>query len=400
MKKKIGFVVQRYGLEVNGGAELECRLYAERLQDEYEVHVLTSKAIDYMTWKDEYTQSEEWINGIWVKRFSVGHPRSKKAFDAINGRFMRGELKAEEEESWIEAQGPYLPELLAYLKEKEAEYAAFLFCTYLYYPTCMGVKVLPHKAITIPTAHDEPFLRMGIFHDVFQSPRAIFYNTAEEKAFIEKRYQNEGIPNEVGGVGIEVPGEISADAFRKKYGLADYMLYVGRIDEGKSCDVLFRYFIEYKKRNKNSMKLVLMGKSVIEVPQNENIVNLGFVSEEDKYNGMAGTQMLVLPSRYESLSMVVLESMALSVPVVVNGGCDVLQGHCRKSNAGLYYTNYFEFEAAVNYLLTHKETRSKMGENGVAYIRENYRWDVIMNKLKRLIRVVEGGSETVREEKQ
>jgi len=85
---------------------------------------------------------------------------------------------------------------------------------------------------------------------------------------------------------------------------------------------------------------------------------------------------------------------------VVNGGCDVLQGHCRKSNAGLYYTNYFEFEAAVNYLLTHKETRSKMGENGVAYIRENYRWDVIMNKLKRLIRVVEGGSETVWEEKQ
>ena len=388
MKRKIAFVVQRYGREVNGGAELECRLYAERLTDEYEVHVLTSKAIDYMTWKDEYPLEEEQINGVMVKRFSVKHPRSKKKFDEINGRFLGGGLASDEEEVWVEEQGPCLPALIAYIKEHEMEYDAFLFCTYLYYPTCMGVKAVTQKAITIPTAHDEPFLRMRIFDDVFQSPKAIFYNTVEEKQFIQKKYRNEAIENEVGGVGIELPAGVEASAFKKKYGLQDYMIYVGRIDEGKSCDVLFQYWKEYKRRNSNSLKLVLMGKSVIEVPKVDTIINLGFVSEEDKYNGMAGAGMLVLPSKFESLSMVVLEAMALSVPVVVNGVCDVLKGHCIKSNGGLYYDNYFEFEASVNYLLTHKDVRMQLGKNGVHYIQENYRWDVITAKLKRLIRYV------------
>lgn len=63
----------------------------------------------------------------------------------------------DEEEQWVEEQGPYLPELINYLKAHEAEYEAFLFCTYLYYPTCMGVKAVAKKAITIPTAHDEAF---------------------------------------------------------------------------------------------------------------------------------------------------------------------------------------------------------------------------------------------------
>ena len=131
-----------------------------------------------------------------------------------------------------------------------------------------------------------------------------------------------------------------------------------------------------------------MGKSVIPIPEDEDIVSLGFVSEEDKYNGMAAAQMLVLPSRFESLSIVVLESLALSVPVVVNGVCEVLHGHCTKSNAGLYYKNYFEFEAAINYLLEHKDVHDAMGVNGVRYVEENYRWDVIINRLDQLIRYV------------
>ena len=58
-KKKIAMVVQRYGLEVNGGAELECRLYAERLTPFYDVTILTTCAVDHYTWADSYKPGEE-----------------------------------------------------------------------------------------------------------------------------------------------------------------------------------------------------------------------------------------------------------------------------------------------------------------------------------------------------
>lgn len=76
MKKKICCVVQRYGMEVNGGAELHCRQISERLTPFYDVEVLTTKAIDYMSWKDEYSEDEEILNSVKVRRFSVAVERN------------------------------------------------------------------------------------------------------------------------------------------------------------------------------------------------------------------------------------------------------------------------------------------------------------------------------------
>ena len=39
MKKRVAFVVQRYGLEVNGGAELLTRGLAERISDIYDTEI-------------------------------------------------------------------------------------------------------------------------------------------------------------------------------------------------------------------------------------------------------------------------------------------------------------------------------------------------------------------------
>ena len=50
--KKIAIVVQRYGLEVNGGAELHARLLAEELNKSNLVEVFTTCALDYDLWED------------------------------------------------------------------------------------------------------------------------------------------------------------------------------------------------------------------------------------------------------------------------------------------------------------------------------------------------------------
>lgn len=393
MKRKICFVVQRYGIEVNGGAELLCRQLAEKMVPLCaSVEVLTTKAIDYISWKDEYKEDVEEINGVIVRRFSVEKPRVRKEFDEINGRFLTYGIAQSEEQEWIEKQGPLTPQLIEYIKKNREVYDVFLFSTYLYYPTVMGVREVAEKSIVMPNAHDEPFLRMKIFDNVFMLPRAFFFNTEEEKKLVHRKYKNSDISWDIGGAGVTLPEQLNPMDFKEKYKLDNYIVYVGRIDEGKKCHVLFDYFMRYKKENDNDLKLVLIGKPVIEIPKQKDIVSLGFVSEQDKFDAIAGAKILVLPSEFESLSIVVLEAMSVKTSVLVNGKCTVLKGHCIKSNGALYYLNYGEFEGCVNYFLSHEKTVEIMKQNAWKYIEENYKWDVITRKLCNLIEGVVDGN--------
>lgn len=72
-------------------------------------------------------------------------------------------------------------------------------------------------------------------------------------------------------------------------------------------------------------------------------------------------------------------------PVLVNGACEVLKGHCVRSNAGLYFTSYTEFVGTLNYLLTHPTQYEAMSENAVKYVEENYRWERIVETICQLI---------------
>lgn len=385
--KKVAFVVQRYGLEVNGGAELQCRLLAEKLTPFYDVEVITTKAIDYVTWKDEYTQDEEMINGVLVRRFSVDAPRNIDKFNQLCATILQCHSPREDEEEWMRKQGPTSTALIEYLRKNKDDYQAFVFCTYLYATTYFGLKEVSEKAVLVPDAHDEVPIYLGIFDDMFKLPQAIFYNSKEEKKFVEHKFHIESIPNNdgLGGIGVEMPDDISAERFREKYGVDDFILYIGRVEEHKGCKELFDYFKEYKKRNGGNLKLLLMGKEVMSVPKDEDIISLGFVSEKDKYDGLAACRFLVLPSQFESLSIVVLEAMKSRKPVLIHENCEVVKGHCIRSNGGLYYQNYYEFEGCTNYLLENRDVCEEMGINGEKYVDENYRWEAIVERLSKLI---------------
>jgi glycosyltransferase involved in cell wall biosynthesis len=389
MKRKIAIINQRYGLEVNGGSELLTREWAERLNTIYDVEVLTTCALEYTTWEDYYPEGLQKVNGISVRRFPVDTIRNQKEFDEIGAKVLgsqKGNVTLEEE--WIDKQGPHCDKLIAYLQEHKDDYDIFLYFTYLYYLTARGLIQVKEKAILVPTAHDEPFIYFKPYRDVFLHPQAIIYITEEERDLVHSIFKNESIPHEVVRTGIELPTQVFSVDFKKKYGLDQYLLYVGRIDEGKNCGELFDYFIQYKKENPSDLKLVLMGKAVMIVPTHPDIISLGFVRDEDKYNGMAGARLLVLPSLYESLSLVVLESLGLGVPVLVNGACTVLEGHCKKSNAGLYYKNYAEFFGSIQYLEKNRNVYEKMKSNGAIYVNENYSWETVIDKIDKIIQGV------------
>ena len=388
--RRIALVNQRYGLEVNGGSEYYTRLIAERLVDHYQVDVITTKAVDYTTWEDSYTADEEDINGVHVRRFSVKECRAKD-FNEYNGKYLArigaGDFDEDAEKTWFQKQGPYCPDAIEYIKANKDNYDAFIFVTYLYYLSVMGIPEVAEKAIFIPTAHEEPFIHFRSFEKIFTLPKAYVFLTDEEKALVQGLFNCGNIPCKVMGTGVEIPCEPDEKAFREKYNIhGDYIIYVGRIDEGKDCPMMFKYFMEYKKRRPESgLKLVLMGKPVCEIPKHKDIRSLGFVSEEDKFSGISGAKSLVLPSKFESLSISVLEAMTLSVPVIVNGICEVLKGHCLKSNGGLYYMNYFEFEGILDYIFSHDKEYEAMRSNARLYIDNNYRWEVIMRNFREVI---------------
>lgn len=386
MAGKIAIINQRYGLEVNGGSELYSRQIAERLAEKYEVEVLTSCALDYERWANHYKEGEETINNVVVRRFRTEHERKQAKFSALDREMhINRNVTEEQSEQWIDEMGPYCPRLIEYIKEHKEEYCVFIVVTYLYYTAVRSIPEVADKAIFIPTAHKEPYINFKMYKKIFEMPKAYVFLTDEERELVSSRFNIEDKPYDVMGVGVDVPKNVDSEAFKIKYGIENYIIYVGRIDLGKDCPRMFEYFMEYKKRNNGTLKLVLMGKSVIDIPKHPDIINLGFVSDEDKFNGIKGAKALVLPSKYESLSISVLEAMRLSVPVVVNGRCDVLRGHCTKSNGGLYYNNFFEFEGVVNYLLSNEEAYQKMQENAVHYVNTYFDWKIIMEKFDRMI---------------
>ena len=386
MKKKIAIINQRYGLEVNGGSELYSRQIAERLIAKYDVEVLTSCAVEYVKWSNYYNEGVEQINGVTVRRFKTLHEREPKVFSALDSMMLSNpHIEEEISEQWIEHMGPYCPELVEYVDKHQDEYEAIIVVTYLYYTAVKSIVRIKNKAIFIPTAHQEPFIHFDMYKKVFGAADAYVFLTDEEKDLVHSIFHNEDVPYEVMGVGVEVPEVVDSERFKKKYNLDNYLIYVGRIDEGKDCPRLFKYFLEYKRRVKSDLKLVLMGKAVCDIPKSPDIISLGFVSEEDKFDGIKGAKALILPSKFESLSISVLEAMTLSVPVIVNGICDVLKGHCVKSNGGLYYKNYFEFEGCINYRMEHPEEYAIMCKNARKYVEDYFQWDDIMKKFDRII---------------
>jgi len=378
---KIAIVSISYGKEINGGSQQYAKLIAEKLTKYFDVDVLTTKAVDSWSWKDYYLVDNEIINGVNVHRFSVDKERTQVFID-IQKKYLEDEPF---EEQWINNVGPKSNSLIDYAIAHKNDYKAFIIVTYEYYFAVRLIPLLRDKVIFIPTAHDCKLIRRKLFSKLFLMPGAFIYLTEEEKKLCNKLFHNAYINSEVAGVGIDIPGNVDGEKFVKSHNLSNYILYVGRIEEGKGCLTLFRDFEKYKKECKNDLKLVLMGKSSMKIPADSDIINLGFVSDEEKFSGMKMAKFLVLPSEYESLSMVVLEAMACSTPVLVNSKCNVLKGHCLKSNGGFYYKSYDEFKKILEFTWAHPNIYRILKTNSEEYIRKNYCWPAIIKKFCSLI---------------
>jgi glycosyltransferase involved in cell wall biosynthesis len=378
---KLAVVVQRYGADISGGAELHARYIAERLSRHAHVRILTTCARDYVSWRNELPAGTDMVNGVPVERFPVVHERDEWEFARRSRRVFEQTHSARDELLWIDSEGPRSTALVDRVRTSGDEFDYLLFFSARYYQAFHGVRAAPHRAVLVPTAERDPALGVSVFGSIFRGVRAIMYNSFEERAVIQAVSSNAHVPGVVVGVGSEIPPAVAPARFRQKFGVeGPFVIYVGRIDANKGCAELFEYFVEYAASAAHPPTLLLIGTPVLPIPAHPQIRHLGYVSDEDKFDAIAASEALIMPSYYESLSMVALEAWALGRPVLANAHCDVLAGQCLRSNAGLYYGNRLEFAGALDRLLGDRPLAAALGRNGRAYYQRHYDWPVIEGK--------------------
>jgi len=418
----IAFVIQRYGSEILGGSEYHCRLIAERLAERHDVEILTTCARDYITWNNEYPEGTDRVRGVTVRRFANAHPRDIEAFNRYSDWIFNHPHTRDDELRWLEQQGPWCPALVEYLGRHHGSYDALIFFTYLYAPTVLGLSVAPEKSLLVPTAHDEPAIHLGIYREMFSLPAAIAYNTEVERRFLTGEFAIRAVAEETVGCGVDLPQQshernrVSAEdpapaaegdapplaeaprgrwpaqargaAFRARHKIhSPFALYGGRIEKGKGCEELVEYFSTYHNEG-GQLTLALMGVKLMPLPEEPYIRFAGLLSERERLQALEAASVVVVPSPFESLSLLALEAFAVGTPILANARSDVLVDHCLRSNAGLFYADRDEFVECLKLLAVDERLRAQMGRNGRAYVREHYRWDLIMEKYERLMGAV------------
>ncbi|MGH9002792.1 MAG: glycosyltransferase family 4 protein, partial [Acidimicrobiia bacterium] len=386
------FVVQRYGREVAGGAELLCREFATRLAGRgHDVEVLTSRALNYVDWADAYPAGTEELDGVTVRRFSVSAPRHDHAFNLLNARTVWGSrpVPLHLQEQWMLSSGPHLPGLTPWLAEHAGGFAAAAFFSYLYYPTWAGLPVAAGLTATVlhPTAHDEPSFYLPLFRTTFRHPSAFAFSTEEERALVRRRFGSTG-RSAVIGIGVDLDGAAGADgaAFCSAHGIdRPYLLFLGRIDASKGAEELFDFFVAYKARNPGPLALVMVGDPVRPLPSHPDVILTGVVDEATKRSALAGALALVQPSYFESFSMVLTEAWVQGRAALVQGQCDVLDGQVRRSGGGIPYRGFAEFEAAVQAVAADPGLAAALGAAGRRYAEANYAWPVVLDRYERLL---------------
>jgi glycosyltransferase involved in cell wall biosynthesis len=392
------FVVQRYGREVAGGAELHCRQLATRLAGRgHEVEALTSCAVSYVDWANEYPSGTESLDGVSVHRLPVAAPRDQRRFSSLDRRVVGGHkpVPLHLQEEWMRLQGPELRDLTPWLGRHAGSFDVVIFFTYLYYPTWAGLPAACGLAPTVlhPTAHDEPPFYLPLFDATFRLPSAFAFSTPEEAGLVRRRFGREA-PSEIVGIGVDLDAGGNEDRFRARWGLGDrpYLLFVGRVDPGKGSHEIYDFFSAYKRRNPGPLALVILGEPVEPPPPHPDVVLTGFVDEATKHGALAGALALVQPSYFESFSMVLTEAWVHRKPALVQGRCEVLEGQVRRSGGGIPYCGFAEFEAALDMLIESWDLRAALGEAGRRYVEERYAWDAVLERYERLLAETKGSS--------
>ncbi|MEM7798538.1 MAG: glycosyltransferase family 4 protein [Chloroflexota bacterium] len=315
-----------------------------------------------------------------VRRFPVLR-RDKAAFDAVNHKIMSQQAITLEEEGIFLEEFIRSPELIGWIRANRSAYI-FFFIPYLFPTTYWGLSAAPESSVLIPCMHDEGYASLDLLRAILPQAQRVVCHTQSEIEFMQSLFKISNHQIRKIGVGINTNFRGDGDRFRAQYRLQDtpFVLYAGRRDFGKNIPQLLADWTYFKRRSGHPAKLVLMGpgqKAHIPYRIRGEVIDLGYLSRESKWDAFAAADVFVMPSFKESFSIVLMASWLMGTPAIVNGRCDVTVEHARRSNGGLFYNSTQEFMACLNWLFKHPLNGKTMGQNGRQYVLEHFTWPQI-----------------------
>lgn len=365
---RVCIVVQRYGPEVAGGAEALCRRVALELAaagDEVVVHTTTAR--DYLTWAPHYTAGVGADGAVRVVRHDVLPPDPARAADLVRHLTLHPGDPALEHE-WALAQGPVAPGLLAALREERDRHDVVVLWTYLYATTQLAAPLVGDRSVLVPLAHEEPMLRFGLTGALVRSVRGIAFMTPEEERLVADLHGPLPPIAAVVGTGADPhPAGDAARARRARPLPRRFVLYLGRVDASKGVPDLVRAHARYRRAG-GRLGLVLAGRTAGRIRLPGWAVATGFLDDGERADLLDAAEVVAIPSRYESLSLVALEAWAAGRPTLALARSEVLAGQTARSGGGLLYADEADYVRQLTRLAGDEDLRALLGAAGSRFV--------------------------------
>lgn len=379
---RLVWVVPRFGPEVVGGAETLVRQLALRAAPpEWTVEVATTCAADHDSWRNAHPPGESRDGALRVHRFEVS-PRSAHRYDELHPRILDGRATYLDEVEWL-SQSVWSRDLERWLEESSHDLA--ILGPYLFGTTIWGAQMDLERAAILPCLHDEPYARMQTVARVISGARGCLFNAPGEERLARRLY---GVRDGgVVGMGFDPRPGSARKGFARAHGLGRYVLYAGRLEQGKRVDVAVDYAVRYARERHHAPRLVLIGSGGYEPPASARdvVLRLGWLSEEGKRSAYAEATALVNPSELESLSIVVMEAWLEGTPALVATGSEVMRDHCEASGGGATFASYEQYRDALDALAGDPSAARAMGARGRDYVLDVYGWAAVSRRFVELV---------------
>jgi len=389
-----------------------------------EVDVLTTRtknahptAAFTSAWPDEHPPEVSSIDGIRIRRFSVGFypgPRLAHLLSRLMlrrwdreerrlGKMLTGsrnlidyyERRARERPRiydlmMLAGRGPWSIRLLAHLALNLRRYEAVLvgFTPYALMPAVVAIaRLLRRPVVVLPLFHPQDiYHHFAVFYRCFARAGALLAQTRYSAAVLAALAPG-STPIELGaGIDLEelTAPEIDGARFRRKYGLEGrkIVLFVGRKELFKRYDMALAA-VELIADER--VRLVMIGRDVDGQPiSSAHACWLGEVDRRDLLDAYDACDIFLLPSENESFGMVFLEAWARRKPVIGNVSCGPVADLIDDGDNGYLCSSPQEIAERIAQLLANPQLATRLGEAGYQKVSARYTWDTIAKMVRDL----------------